>query len=107
MTIKTIARPYAQAIFEHSEGWRDDLNQVVNAINKANVSNLIDSPKLSYKEKTEIFISLFRGEIQKKTISLLQVLGGAKRLSILPHILYRERKFECSNSLIFYIYQIF
>tara|TARA_Y100001949_G_C15921538_1_gene301493 strand:+ start:15 stop:527 length:513 start_codon:yes stop_codon:yes gene_type:complete len=92
LTIKTIARPYAQAIFEHSEGWRDDLNQVVNAINKANVSNLIDSPKLSYKEKTEIFISLFRGEIQKKTISLLQVLGGAKRLSILPHILEEYQK---------------
>ncbi len=92
MTIKTIARPYAQAIFEHSEGWRDDLNQVVKAINKANVSNLIDSPKLSYKEKTEIFISLFRGEIQKKTISLLQVLGGAKRLSILPHILEEYQK---------------
>ena len=71
MSIKTLARPYAQAIFEHSEGWRDDLNQVVNAINQIKVSNFIDSTKLSYKEKTETFISLFQGEIQKKTINLV------------------------------------
>ena len=105
MSIKIIARPYAQAIFEHSEGWRDDLNQVVNAINKANVSNLIDSPKLSYKEKTQIFISLFQGEIQKKAISFLRVVGEAKRLSILPHILEEyqkllDRKNDQNNVLI-------
>ena len=53
MSSETQARPYAQAIFEHSEEWAKDLGQVVNAINQPSVAKLIDSPKLAYKEKTE------------------------------------------------------
>ena len=87
MSSETLARPYARAIFEHSEGWLEELNRVVNVIDQPNVTKLIDSPKLAYKEKAEIFIGLFQGEIQKKTTNFLRVLGEAKRLSLLPDIL--------------------
>ena len=87
MSSETLARPYARAIFEHSEGWLEELNRVVNVIDQPNVTKLIDSPKLAYKEKAEIFIGLFQGEIQKKTTNFLRVLGAAKRLSLLPDIL--------------------
>ena len=87
MSSETLARPYARAIFEHSEGWLEELKQVVNVIDQPNVTKLIDSPKLAYKEKAEIFIGLFQGEIQKKTTNFLRVLGEAKRLSLLPDIL--------------------
>ena len=92
MSLETQARPYAQAIFEHSEEWTEDLGQVVNVINQPNVAKLIDSPKLAYKEKAEIFIELFQGEIQKKTTNFLKVLGEAKRLSLLPDILNEYQK---------------
>ena len=65
----------------------EELNRVVNVIDQPNVTKLIDSPKLAYKEKAEIFIGLFQGEIQKKTTNFLRVLGEAKRLSLLPDIL--------------------
>ena len=53
MSSKTQARPYAQAIFEHSSGWHDDLQQVVAAIREPSVTKLIDSPKpVSYTHLT-------------------------------------------------------
>ena len=92
MSLETQARPYAQAIFEHSEEWTEDLGRVVNVIKQPNVARLIGSPKLAYKEKAEIFIELFQGEIQKKTTNFLKVLGEAKRLSLLPDILNEYQK---------------
>ena len=92
MSSETQARPYAQAIFEHSEEWIEDLRQVVVVIKQPNVAKLIASPKLAYKEKAEAFIGLFKGEIQKKTTNFLRVLGEAKRLSLLPDILDEYQK---------------
>ncbi len=92
MSSETQARPYAQAIFEHSEEWTEDLRQVVAVIKQPNVAKLIDSPKLAYREKAEAFIGLFKGEIQKKTNNFLRVLGEAKRLSLLPEILSEYQK---------------
>ena len=57
MNFETIARPYAQAIYDHSEGWEVDLDQLELALGTPEVQQLIDSPKLAYKEKTEVFLS--------------------------------------------------
>ena len=92
MGSETLARPYARAIFEHSEEWLGELKRAVNVIDQPKVKKLINSPKLAYKEKAKIFISLFQGEIQKKTTNFLKVLGGAKRLSLLPDILQEYQK---------------
>ena len=70
MNFETIARPYAQAIYDHSQGWETDLDQLELALETPEVQRLIDSPKLAYKEKTEVFLSLFEGQIQDKTSSL-------------------------------------
>ena len=86
MSLSTTARPYAQALFDHSEGWTEDLEQIVSAMSDAAVGLLIASPDKAYKEKTEIFVNLFDGEVQQKTINFLKVLGEAKRLSLLPII---------------------
>ena len=92
MNTETIARPYAQAIFEHSEGWFEDLKQVSEVIEELEVAQLIDSPKLAYKKKTERFIGLFGNTLQSKTINFLKIVGNAKRLSLIPSILkeYQE-----------------
>ena len=92
MSSETLARPYARAIFEHSEGLLEELRRVVNVIHQPNVTTLIESPKLAYKEKAEMFIDLFQGEIQKKTAHFLEVLGSSKRLSLLPEILHEYKK---------------
>ena len=98
MTSKTQARPYAQAIFDHSEGWREDLQQVVIVLKESSVARLIDSPKMAYKEKAGVFVELFDGEVQKKTLNFLKILGEAKRLSLLPDILNEYQKLEADKN---------
>ena len=92
MNFETIARPYAQAIYDHSEGWEVDLEQLELALMTPEVQMLIDSPKLAYKEKTEVFLSLFEGQIESKTSNLVKVLGESKRISLIPHISKEYRK---------------
>ena len=96
----TQSRPYAEAIFEIAkddkalDDWSENLVQVVEAMAEDSVKALINSPDLSQKKKTEVFNSLFEGEISKKTASFIQVLGQANRLNLLPSIL------EGFNSLV-------
>jgi len=92
LNFETIARPYAQAIYDHSEGWEIDLEQLELALKTPEVQMLIDSPKLAYKEKTEVFLSLFEGQIESKTSNLVKVLGESKRISLIPHISKEYRK---------------
>ena len=92
MNFETTARPYAQAIYEHSQGWEKDLSQLELALETSEVQHLIDSPKLAYKEKTQIFLSLFEGQIESKTSNLVKVLGESKRISLIPHIFAEYRK---------------
>ena len=92
MNFETIARPYAQALYDHSEGWEVDLEQLELALETPEVQLLIDSPKMAYKEKTEVFLSLFEGQIESKTSNLVKVLGESKRISLIPHITKEYRK---------------
>ena len=92
MNLETIARPYAQAIYDHSEGWEVDLEQLERALETPAVQQLIDSPKLAYKEKTDVFLSLFEGEIETKTSNFVRVLGESKRISLIPHISKEYKK---------------
>ena len=41
MNFETIARPYAQAIYDHSEGWEVDLEQLELALKTPEVQMLI------------------------------------------------------------------
>ena len=45
MNTETLARPYAQAIFEHSEGWLEDLKQVSDVIEEPEVDAEYGSSK--------------------------------------------------------------
>ncbi len=92
MNFETIARPYAQAIYDHSEGWEVDLDQLELALETPEVQLLINSPKLAYKEKAEVFLSLFEGQIQDKTSNFIRVLGESKRISLIPQISKEYKK---------------
>ncbi len=89
--LETLSRPYAQALFEHSDGWSKDLAQIANIASLPSVSNLIDSPHLSYQEKVDKFLYLLQGEVETKAINFLKVLGESKRLSLIPDIANQYR----------------
>jgi F-type H+-transporting ATPase subunit delta len=89
----TQSRPYAEAIFEIAKDeklldiWVDDLSKVVSAMQEETVRILIDSPDLSQRNKAEIFVSLFEGEISKKVSNFVLVIGQANRLKLLEKVL--------------------
>jgi F-type H+-transporting ATPase subunit delta len=89
----TQSRPYAEAIFEIAKDeksldiWVDDLSKVVSAMQEDTVRTLIDSPDLSQRNKAEIFVSLFEGEISKKVSNFVLVIGQANRLKLLEKVL--------------------
>mgnify|MGYP001161054033 FL=1 len=89
--LETLSRPYAQALFEHSDGWSKDLDQISEVVSMPSVSNLIDSPHLSYQEKVGKFLALLQGEVEDKSINFLKVLGESKRLSLIPGIATQYR----------------
>ena len=74
MSLSTTARPYAQALFDHSEGWSEDLDQIVSAMSEGAVGLLISSPEKAYREKTEIFVDLFDNLIFPKNLFVSKFL---------------------------------
>lgn len=89
---ETLSRPYAKALFEHSEDWVDDLELISATVRDLAVANLIDSPHLAYLDKVEKLLSIVEGEVQLKSVRFLRVLGESKRLSLLPDITNQYRK---------------
>ena len=99
----TQSRPYAEAIFEIAKDeqsldlWVDDLSKVVAAMQEETVRILIDSPDLSQKNKAEIFVSLFEGEISKKVSNFVLVIGQANRLRLLEKVLENFKNLVASE----------
>jgi len=99
----TQSRPYAEAIFEIGKDeqsldlWVDDLSKVVAAMQEETVRILIDSPDLSQKNKAEIFVSLFEGEISKKVSNFVLVIGQANRLRLLEKVLENFKNLVASE----------
>ena len=71
----TLSRPYAQALFEHSDDWSSDLEKISLAVRDSGVANLIDSPHLSYQDKVKQFLALFEGEIEPKSCKFSKSSG--------------------------------
>jgi F-type H+-transporting ATPase subunit delta len=63
------------------------------------ITNLLLNPDLSYSDKTEIFMDLFKGEISDKASSFVKVCGDNKRLKNLPEIInfFNELALESLN----------
>ena len=67
-----IARPYAEAAFSVAkqdnsiEEWSSDLQKIKAVCADQKITNLLLNPDLSYSDKTEIFMDLFKGEISDR-----------------------------------------
>ena len=45
--LETLSRPYAQALFEHSGGWSEDLDQITQVVSMPGVSNPVSYTHLT------------------------------------------------------------
>ena len=106
---KTIARPYAKAIFATAlddkslEETSNELHSITLATSSPEVTNAIEDPKMSRKQVVDLLMELFSKEVSQKSEKLLLILAENKRLNLLHPIysIYQEllEKHKDQNSI--------
>lgn len=103
----TLARPYAQAVFELAQsqrdlpGWSLRLRSMAGAVNDPNVRRLIVSPRVSNKQRVAIVAEISGCKPGDQGTNFLGVLAGNGRLGVLSEIaaLYEELRAEAERSM--------
>jgi len=88
----TIARPYAQAIFELARDekrlveWSSTLGVLSAIAANDGMSLVFGNPKISTDNLVDLFISVAGNKLDDKAKNLVKVLAENKRLTVLPEI---------------------
>ncbi len=93
----TVARPYAQALFELARAqqqlaqWSDVLAHAAAVARDPTMAGLIGSPRVDRQQLAGLFIEVCGGELPDTGRNLLRLLAENRRLAVLPEI---ARQFE-------------
>ena len=88
----TIARPYAQAVFElASESkklaeWSTKLSTLATVANDAQVSKLISNPNIDSDQLVDLIISICAGKLDQESKNFVKILAENDRLNVIPEI---------------------
>lgn len=88
----TVARPYAQAVFELAQvekdlqGWSEMLALLVEAVSVKNVWEVINSPQLTRASIADLLNEIGGKRFSKPFQNLVRVLADNRRLSVIPEI---------------------
>ena len=88
----TIARPYAQAIFELADSgrqlphWSEMLQLAAAVAADARVSVLIGNPRIDKGELTKMFLDICGDKLNEEAQNLVRVLFENHRMDVLPEI---------------------
>lgn len=90
--ISTTARPYARAVFETAREkasqsqWSESLALMSLVASDPTMNDVLDNPKMTKAQKSELFISVCGDKIDDNGKSLLKLLAENGRLLELPEI---------------------
>jgi len=97
--LSTIARPYAEALFEASRAhapelaqWQGALDSVGALINDAAITSLLSNPKLSDARRFELLAGLHAQPLPAPVAELFMLLIANDRLAALPEVATQFRK---------------
>ncbi len=88
----TIARPYAQAVFDLAKGkkklagWSKQLNSLSSIVSDNQVNVLISNPSVESGQLTELIISIAADNLDKEGKNLVKVLAENGRLDVITEI---------------------
>lgn len=88
----TIARPYAEAVFELAResgalsAWADALTLLAAAVSEEKVAQAVDNPKLGQAQKQVLFTTILGDKLPAAAQNLVRVLLDADRIKLLPQI---------------------
>lgn len=101
----TVARPYAEAVFERArvsgrlEAWSQMLDLLAAAMREPALAALVANPRLTPQQLTELMLDLGGDALDAECRNFVKVLVENDRLAVLPEIaaLYEERKREAEG----------
>lgn len=105
--LTTIARPYAQAVFKLAreqqamDRWADMLGLAAVVASDAEMSRLIDNPRLTERQLADLFIEVCGDGLDEQGRNMIRVLAENRRLKALPeiHRLYMVLKSEAEGAI--------
>lgn len=92
MEITTLARPYAQAVFElgHEQGrlseWSATLHLLSQVVGHPDVVRLMASPNLGKAQRAQMLVDICADNLDEEGVNLLRLLAENNRLTLLPDI---------------------
>ena len=103
----TIARPYAQAVFELAQSrkemprWSDMLQLMALVAADERMSGLVGDPRIGKDELAELFLSICGDKLTKEAQNLVRVLVENDRLDVLTEIagLYETYRAEAERTV--------
>ena len=101
----TIARPYAQAVFETASEesklteWSDMLGLLEVIVTDAQMKAVLTNPKLDTKALTDLILGVCGKTLSETGSNLVKVLADARRLSLVPELykLYEQLRAEAEG----------
>ncbi len=102
---KTIARPYAQAVFETASEesklteWSEMLGLLEVVVTDAQMKAVLTNPKLDTKALTDLILGVCGKALSETGSNLVKVLADAGRLSLVPELykLYEQLSAEAEG----------
>jgi F-type H+-transporting ATPase subunit delta len=105
--ILTIARPYAQAAFQFADShqalgkWSDMLAFLAMVAADAEVTELVENPRMTETQLAELFISIGGERLDDNSHNFIRLLAENRRLALLPEIaaLFEIQRREAERTL--------
>lgn len=103
----TIARPYAQAVFEEAQkladlkGWSEVLVSLAEAVNHPEVRAVVSSPRVAKAQLESLMDGLLGGQATAQQRNFVRVLVDNQRLLMLPEIaaIYEALRAEAERTV--------
>ncbi|ADE16959.1 ATP synthase F1, delta subunit [Nitrosococcus halophilus Nc 4] len=103
----TIARPYANAVFELAQAqgnydqWSGALNAFADLARDPEIQILIDDPRYTSDQLIELFVEIGGDTVTDAAKNFLKVLADNDRLSVLPEIatLFEQLRAETEETI--------
>ena len=103
----TIARPYANAVFEHAqdegnfEQWSSLLKVLSLIVQDSQMRLILSSPKISHTQLLDLVTSMIGNQISHSCLNFIKVLVAANRLQYVSNIfeLFEKRRAEAEGRM--------
>ena len=103
----TIARPYAEAVFERAEesnsldSWSEMLAFLAETVQDSSLAEFIGNPLVERQRLNELMLDIGADRLSDEGRNLVRILVGNDRLPVLPEvaILYEQLKAESQRML--------